>query len=121
MEIAQRIHDVKLDDIYWEGIKSGGKRFEVRVNDRDYKEGDVISLHRFGFCGDPINGYTKQYLNCFGKKASDAEAVDTLNFKITYLFHGSDDNGIKIGYVVLALSPNPCEIIRDNPKQLTLW
>lgn len=121
MEKVQRIHDVKLDEIYWESVKTGNKRFEVRVNDRDYKEGDTISLHRFGFSLDPLGFPTKQYLNCFGEKASNSEAVDSLNFKITHVFHGSDDNGIKIGYVVIALSPNPCEVIRDDPKQLTLW
>jgi ASC-1-like (ASCH) protein len=38
------IHDLKIEDIYFDDILVGRKRFEVRLNDRDYSLGDVLRL-----------------------------------------------------------------------------
>lgn len=41
------IHDLKIWPVYFEAVRSGKKRFEVRKTDRDFKEGDVIVLREY--------------------------------------------------------------------------
>lgn len=56
---ASRIHTLKTLPQFFELIASGKKRFELRRNDRDYLEGDVLDLMEF----DPkIGGYTGRRL-----------------------------------------------------------
>jgi len=37
-------HRLKLLDKYWPDVFTGKKSFEVRFNDRDYREGDILEL-----------------------------------------------------------------------------
>lgn len=39
------IHALKIKSEYFEKVISGEKLFEVRVNDRDYKVGDLLGLN----------------------------------------------------------------------------
>ena len=48
-------HNVKLFFTYFLLVESGAKKFQVRLNDRDYKEGDFIALHECGY-GDALTG-----------------------------------------------------------------
>ena len=41
-------HNVKLHFKFFPFVVSGEKKFEIRLNDRDYKNGDFIALHEFG-------------------------------------------------------------------------
>ena len=83
------VHDLKCIEPWFEYCCSGAKPFEVRKNDRDFKKGDIITLHQF----DPHqpkaagNGYT-------GRSAS---------FEITIVLDYEDAKGIQAGYVVLGL------------------
>lgn len=49
------IHKLKIGSVFFEAVKDGRKKFEIRKNDRDFKEGDVLILEEY----DPIN---QQYL-----------------------------------------------------------
>lgn len=40
-------HDLKCWPYYFNEVLSGNKTFEVRFNDRDFKEGDTLVLHEF--------------------------------------------------------------------------
>jgi len=40
-------HNVKIDNPYFEAVLSGSKTFEIRINDRNYKQGDFIVLHEY--------------------------------------------------------------------------
>ena len=40
-------HHVKITPIHYEEIASGRKNFEIRLNDRDYKVGDIVELQEF--------------------------------------------------------------------------
>lgn len=40
-------HDLKIDPEYFDGVISGGKNFELRYNDRDFKAGDSVTLHEY--------------------------------------------------------------------------
>ena len=43
----EKIHEVKLAAMYYEDVKSGKKTFELRKNDRQYKEGDKLHMLEF--------------------------------------------------------------------------
>lgn len=47
-------HDIKILPKYFEDIISGRKKFEIRKNDRNYKEGDLFILREY----EPGKGYT---------------------------------------------------------------
>jgi ASC-1-like (ASCH) protein len=38
------VHELKTLGLYFWAVKSGKKSFEVRRNDRNYKEGDILRL-----------------------------------------------------------------------------
>lgn len=78
-----RIHKLKLRPEYYEAIMSGKKRFEVRINDRDYRVGDIIEFKEWN--ETKYTGRTSIY------------------FTITYIL--SDFDGLKDGYVILSIRP----------------
>lgn len=41
----KKVHDVKLGATFFDDVKTGRKTFELRKNDREYKEGDTIVMH----------------------------------------------------------------------------
>ncbi len=47
------IHDLKTWPEHFQAVKSGRKRFEIRRNDRDFREGDFLRLREF----DPATGF----------------------------------------------------------------
>lgn len=46
-ENGPRIHQIRLVATYYEDAKSGKKPFELRKNDRDYREGDILEMMEF--------------------------------------------------------------------------
>ena len=40
-------HELKIWPEYFEAIRVGNKTFEIRENDRDFKEGDVLLLKEY--------------------------------------------------------------------------
>ena len=69
------IHDLKIQRMYLDRILTGEKKFEIRLNDRDYQVGDLLRLN-------PINTECTYYFN------------------ITYIHAGL---GMAEGYVVLGI------------------
>lgn len=39
-----KVHTVKIAKMYYEDVKSGKKSFELRKNDREYKQGDILRM-----------------------------------------------------------------------------
>jgi ASC-1-like (ASCH) protein len=39
-----RTHELKTTPVYFEGVWSGRKNFEIRFNDRDFQVGDNVNL-----------------------------------------------------------------------------
>ena len=76
------IHAVKIIPEYYEAVKDGSKRFEVRKDDRPYNVGDYIALNEYD-----VSGYTGR----------------SMLFKITYVLRSP--LYCKYGYVVLSISP----------------
>jgi len=48
------LHDLKIWPQFFDAVAEGRKRAEIRKNDRDYQDGDVLNLREF----DP---HTEQY------------------------------------------------------------
>lgn len=51
-----KAHDVKCWPEYFDAICSGRKQFEVRLNDRDYREGDALLLREYDPETDAFSG-----------------------------------------------------------------
>lgn len=52
-------HTLKTLPGFYEQVVAGNKKFECRINDRDFQVGDVLELAEF----DPLNnGFTGRYL-----------------------------------------------------------
>ena len=39
-----KVHELKIASEFFEAVKDGRKKFEIRKNDRNYKVGDVLML-----------------------------------------------------------------------------
>lgn len=76
----KKVHDVKLGATFFDDVKTGRKTFELRKNDRGYKEGDIIVLHEYK------DGTTT------GR---------TITKKIVYMLE--DFTGLEDGYCILGL------------------
>jgi ParB family chromosome partitioning protein len=44
---SAKVHQIRLASIYFNDVVSGKKPFELRKNDRDYKEGDILEMMEF--------------------------------------------------------------------------
>lgn len=74
-------HELKILPKYYDEIIQGKKDFEIRENDRDFKEEDIVILKEF------IDGnYTGKYIKAI----------------IDYIFHGGS-YGLKKGYCVFSM------------------
>jgi hypothetical protein len=51
--IDQKTHELKLKQPYFDAVLNGRKTFEVRYNDRDYQEGDIVIFREVDRDGDP--------------------------------------------------------------------
>ena len=54
-----RVHELKIGSEFFEAVKDGRKKFEIRKNDRNYKVGDVLMLLEYdkyyeAFTGEKI-------------------------------------------------------------------
>lgn len=78
------LHELKTWSEYFNPIAKGVKNFEVRKNDRNFKENDEILLKEY-------NTYTSEYTGRI------------LHRKIEYILHGGRF-GIEEGYCVLGLT-----------------
>jgi ParB family chromosome partitioning protein len=76
----KKVHDVKLGTTFFDDVKTGRKTFELRKNDRGYKEGDTIVMH------EHKDGTTT------GR---------TIEKKIVYMLE--DFTGLEDGYCILGL------------------
>lgn len=77
------IHALKQLPEYFADVLSGRKSFEVRKNDRPYKEGDLLALNEY----DPENSYTGRSCLVY----------------IDYILN--DSEYCKDGYVVMSIKP----------------
>ena len=53
-----RVHNLKISPSYFKDVVKGVKKFEVRLNDRNFKVGDLVVLEEFD-----KKGYTGKFIN----------------------------------------------------------
>lgn len=75
------IHELKCNSRYFQEIRKGTKKFEVRKNDRDFLVGDYLALNEVDGNGD----YTDE----------------SIMAKITYIL--SDPEYCKESYIIMSL------------------
>ncbi|MFS7399016.1 ASCH/PUA domain-containing protein [Carnobacterium maltaromaticum] len=42
-----KVHELKIGSEFFEAVKDGRKKFEIRKNDRNYQEGDILILKEY--------------------------------------------------------------------------
>lgn len=77
-----KVHNLKVNNIYFQELIINKKKFEIRKNDRDYKVGDILHLREFD-----NEFYSGRYI--------DRE--------ITYILESCPEHGLMDGYVILSL------------------
>lgn len=83
--MPNKAHQLKCSTTFFPAIWDRSKPFEVRKNDRDYEEGDVLLLDEY----DPVHGHTRR----------------VALRKVTYLLtHEMFPGGVPPGYVVMGLA-----------------
>ena len=84
------IHELKTIPVYFNAVKNGSKPFEVRKNDRDFREDDILLLREY---------IPKDYHEACDEARYTGEI---LTKKVTYVLYGGRF-GIEPGYVVMGL------------------
>lgn len=74
-------HHLKTQEPYWSQVLEGVKTFEVRRNDRDFRVGDTLDLHRW--IGERDTGMSTEVV-------------------VTYVLD-KEEFGLQPGYVVLGV------------------
>lgn len=81
-----KTHKLKLHINFCDEVLSGTKTFEIRYNDREFQNGDLITF----FPWDPENN----------KVLSESHEITNHTYRIKYILNGW---GLKKGYVALAI------------------
>ena len=68
-----KIHYLKLEQPYYDDVLYGYKTFEIRKNDRDFKVGDLLSLHEYSH---KLQTYTNSWIGVVIKYISDYAQKD---------------------------------------------
>ena len=87
------IHALKIDPQYFEAVRSGKKRFELRKDDRDFRVGDYLALNEWD---DRYTGRT--------------ELV-----KVTYIMNPNDIMTCQGNYALLSIEPcKPFDTVEEG-------
>lgn len=83
-EQMSQIHNLKIEQRYFESVYTNNKTFELRKNDRDYQVNDILFLREFK-----------------DNKWTGREVVR----EITYVLDNCLDFGLQDGYCILGIKP----------------
>lgn len=91
-----KLHEIKIKAEYYERVtsphKHSRKTFEIRKNDRDYQEGDLVKFI-------VINDGTKD------ERAINIYNSNPILFKITYVLKDIPAYGLQEGYCIFSITP----------------
>lgn len=88
------IHELKTWPEYFQKVKSGEKKFELRENDRDFKVGDTLVLKEWKW-----KGYSEVSPN---EKVGEYTG-EQLEVIVSYVFTGNAPMGLAGGYCILGI------------------
>lgn len=63
--MSRKHHYIKCETQYYQAVERGEKKFELRLNDRDYKKHDLVYLDEFAnsdYTGRRIGPFEIQYI-----------------------------------------------------------
>ena len=89
--MKSKTHEIKILTEYVLPVAQGAKHFEVRKNDRNYKEGD--------------------YLLMFGINSSKYPTNEMIGARVDYVLHGAQF-GIEDGYCVMAITVDQQNVLK---------
>lgn len=95
------IHELKIWPGFFEAVSSGDKTFEVRNNDRDFRQGDALVLRE----------YAPRQEGPWGEEiptiAGGEYTGRIISMRVNYVLKHDDQvpNGLTPGYVVMAITP----------------
>lgn len=84
IETAEKTHYIKCEERFFKEVETGQKTFEVRKNDRDYREGDDIVLRE----------YDKELRELTGRE-----------LRVNIIYFLDNYPGIEPGYCILGIEP----------------
>ena len=96
--ISTKVHVLKCHTYNFKAVASGAMSFQIRLNDRNYKEGDCIFLKEI---------FT----------TSNLETGNTIAARITHMI--SEDGGLQDNYVLLNIEKLDI-LIREGVKYKTV-
>ena len=76
------LHELKILPEYYDAVRCGDKRFEIRKNDRDFHSGDILRLKEWD--GEKYTG----------------EELDAI---VRYILYGIDEYGLAEGYCIMSI------------------
>ena len=78
-----KIHELKILPEYYDAVRCGDKRFEIRKNDRDYHRGDILRLKEWDgkeYTGEEIDVLIRYIYHGKGQALADAAREAGLKF-----------------------------------------
>lgn len=99
-----KTHELKLDPKYFEDVKTGKMKFNIRKNDRDFQVGDVLELKLYHKKAGYLHAFTAADANnletgfsIYYDQVSESKA-DTIKVKITMINETEEFNmGLDFG------------------------
>lgn len=87
-----KLHELKIKQKYFEDILSGKKTFEIRKNDRDFQEGDLL-------CFKIVDNKPESIRECFLSALSYPFYV----YRVTYVLKDIPEYGLDNDYCILGI------------------
>ncbi len=95
------IHELKIDKCWYERVKTGVKRAEVRKHDRDYQAGDILRLVSVTKYGNPSTHYVDR--DSRGRFVQQWVKDDPLDVRVTHVLPSHLCDGLREDYCLLSI------------------
>lgn len=87
-----QMHELKTDPQVFDDVVAGRKTFEIRKDDRDFQEGDLLMLRKTLHTGTEM------------AKGAPLKYLGTVYVYVTYIMRGPI-YGLADGWVIMAIMP----------------
>ena len=122
-----KIHELKILPEYYDAVRCGDKRFEIRKNDRNFHRGDILRLKEWDgekFTGEELDALVRYILFDFTGGLQDGYcimSIDTMMHDIPRVT--ATDNAMAIGTVngglVIQKGENNKHIVNNGTMTMT--